>query len=466
MKKREWYTIIVFIIIAALDNAALGLVPAILKSVAAGLGVPEIAEAIVAFPVALVTLITAITSFFWGYYGDKYSRKKLLLYGTILWAIFIFLVTFSQNYFQFLLFVSLAGIGLGCIASVGFSIIVDFISPSRRGLAMSLWGLSQGVGSVVGYTLAVIFDVKLGWNYVFLILSVITFGFVVAYFFTIEPERGATEKELQDLFNSGKSYDYRINRGDLSKIIKNKTNRLLILQGLFAQVGYGGIVLLPVVFINKLMAQAVPETPAKLIGTLIAGLFQIGGVFSILFGWLGDKYHKRTLKARPLISGVGIILAIPVMLAMIFIPFQFSGVPNTDSFGVIVGYLGGQLISNPLFLITFMAAFIAAICTTADAPNFFAMVGDVNMPEHRGTMFGVANFMNGIGRTCGLLLCMGIQLLLVRILPLDVAWTYALGSTFLFFIPAGICYLLAVRTVPGDVKNIKKILAKRGEKEG
>lgn len=466
MKKRESYTIIVFIIIAALDNAALALVPAILKSVAQGLGVPEVAEAIIAFPVALITLITAVTSFFWGYYGDKYSRKKLLLYGTILWATFIFLTTFSQNYGQFILFLSLAGIGLGCIASVGFSVIVDFVSPARRGLALSLWGLSQGVGSGFGYAIAVIFNVRFGWNSVFLILSSITFGFVIAYFFTVEPKRGATEKELQDLFNSGRSYDYRIKREDLTKITKIKTNKLLILQGLFAQVGWGGIQLLPVVLINKLLAQSVPADPAKVIGPLIAAFFQIGGIVSILFGYLGDRYQRRTLKARPLISALGVLLGIPLMLAMIFIPFQLTGVPNTNNIGEILGYLGGQLVSNPLFLVTFIIAIFAAICASADAPNFFALVGDVNAPEHRGAMFGFANFVNGLGRTGGLLICMGMQLFLVTFLPLHLAWTYALGFTFLFFIPAGICYLFAVRTVPRDVKNVKKLLAKRGKSEG
>ena len=40
----------------------------------------------------------------------------------------------------------IVAVGLGSVASIGFSVISDFISPRRRGLAMSLWGLSQGAG--------------------------------------------------------------------------------------------------------------------------------------------------------------------------------------------------------------------------------------------------------------------------------------------------------------------------------
>jgi len=462
MKKQEAYTILVFIIIASLDNAALALIPAILPSVAAGVNVAPAMAGIISFAVAVVTFATAVTSFFWGYYGDRYSRKKLLLYGTIIWATFITLTTFAQDFPTLFVLQLLAGVGLGCIASVGFSIIVDFVSPSRRGLVLSLWGLSQGVGSMLGYFMAVVFNAQFGWNSSFWILGGITFGFVVAYFFTVEPKRGATEEELQELFESGDTYDYKVSREDIGYILGVRTNKYLILQGLFAQVGWGGLQLLPTVFIYKLIAQGVPSDPANVIGPIVAGLFQIGGIFSILFGWLGDKYQKRSLTARPIISAIGVILGIPLVIAMVLIPFQLPAVPNTSDFGVLMGYMGVQLVTNPLFILTFICALFAAIFSSADSPNFFALVGDVNLPEHRGTMFGFSNFINGIGRSAGLVVLPGIQLALVLYMPLEWSWIWALVFTLLFFIPTGICYIMTIRTAPTDIMNVKEILAKRG----
>ncbi len=465
MNKRELYTVIVFIVIASLDNAALALIPAILPSVAAGVHVPAETAGIISFAVAVVTFVTAVTSFFWGYWGDKYSRKKMLLYGTIIWATFIFLTTFSQNFVQLFIFQLLAGVGLGCIASVGFSVIVDFVSPGRRGLILSLWGLSQGAGSMIGYVLAVYFNAELGWNSSFWILAVITFGFIGAYFFTVEPKRGATEEELQVLFEKGEGYEYRITREDIRYILGIKTNKFLILQGLFAQVGWGGLQLLPTVFIYKLIAQGVPETPAGVIGPLIAGLFQIGGLFSVLFGWLGDKYQKKTLRARPIISAVGVLIGVPFVIGMLLIPFELQGVPDTSNFGFLMGYIAWQLVSNPLFILTFICALGAAVFSSADSPNFFAMVGDVNLPEHRGTMFGFSNFIYGIGRSIGLVILPGIQLLLVAHMPLEWSWIWALIITLTFFIPTGFCYLMTIRTVPHDIVAVKEILAKRAEVE-
>ncbi len=478
MRKREIYTIIVFIIIASLDNAALALIPAILDSVAVGVHIPKAQAGIISFAVSIVTFITALTSFFWGYSGDKFSRKRLLLYGTIIWVIFIFLTGFSQNFTQLFIFQLCAGIGLGCIASVGFSIIVDFVSPDKRGFALSLWGLSQGAGNGIGYVMAVVFNAKLGWSSAFWTLSIITVGFLVAYGFSVDPERGATEKELQAMFESGETYDYRIRKEDLRYILGNKTNRLLILQGLFVQVGWGGLQLLPVTLIFKLqIGSGVPEDPAQIIGPLIAGFFMIGGIFSVLFGWLGDKYQKKTLRARPLISAIGIMVGVPLVICMLFIPFQLEGVPNTTEFGTILSYLFGQLISNPLFLLTFLCAIFAAMFSSADAPNFFALVGDVNLPEHRSTFYGFTNFVNGIGRSFGLIILPMIQLALgagtqhlsptshsfLLILPLDMSWILALSITLLFFIPGGICFIYTIRTVPKDIVKLREILKERAK---
>jgi MFS family permease len=466
MRIRVVYTIIVFIIIASLDNAALALIPAIIPSIAAGVHVSPEMTGIISFAVAVVTFVTAVTSFMWGYWGDKYKRKKLLIYGTIIWVTFIFLTAFAQNFAELFIFQLLAGVGLGCIASVGFSIVVDFVSPRRRGLILSLWGMSQGIGSATGYLLAVICNVQFGWNSAFLILSGITAGFIVAYFFTVEPERGATEEELQVLFKSDKKYEYRVRREDLRYILKIRTNKYLILQGLFAQVGWGGIQLLPTVLIFKLLAMGVPDDPANVIGPLIAGMFQLGGVFSILFGWLGDKYQQKTLKARSLISAMGTFIGFPLLIAMVLIPFQLTGVPNTNDIGIILSYVTHLFLTNPLFLLAFLFALFAAIFSSADSPNFFALVGDVNLPEHRGTMFGFSNFIAGIGRSAGLVVLPGLQLLLafgIWHVPLEISWMMAFIFTLLFFIPTGICFALSARSAPHDIVRVKEILAKRAE---
>ena len=54
----------------------------------------------------------------------------------------------ASSYGQLFLWQVVTALGLGAIATVGFSVISDFVSPRRRGLAMSFWGLSQGIGGL------------------------------------------------------------------------------------------------------------------------------------------------------------------------------------------------------------------------------------------------------------------------------------------------------------------------------
>ncbi|MHA1269476.1 MAG: MFS transporter [Candidatus Helarchaeota archaeon] len=454
MNKRGFYTIIIFIILASLDNAAIAVLPAITRLVAAEL---SISENIILNIVSLMTFIIAFTSFIWGYWGDKYPRKKLLLYGTILWALTNFMTYFSINYIMLLIFQSLTGIGLGCIASVGFSIIIDYVSPKKRGLALSLWGLSQGVGTVIGYLIAIIFAVDFGWSFPFLVISIVTFGFIIMYFFTTEPKRGATEDELQSLFAEGKVYEYKIKRSDLKIIITNRSNIWLIFQGIFAQIGWGAIAILPSIFGHKLSLYGFSIQDGQKVGGLIAALFQLGGIFSILFGWLGDRLQRRTLRGRSIISAIGSFTGVPLFIMMLLIPYNFT----TSTFVNPISFVVDQLMSNPLFLIAFICSFLAAMMMSADSPNFFALVGDVNLPEHRGTLFGLTNFTNGIGRSLGTIILSSFQIILMPYVGFVNSWIYAMVFIQFFFIATGIFYTLTAISAPRNIKWVKKILKNR-----
>ena len=104
---------------------------------------------------ALVTavsfLVSAVAAVGWAYVGDRTDRKPLLMVGTLLWAAGHRAVpALAGSYPTFLAAQMVAAVGLGAVGSVGFSVVSDLISPRRRGLVMSFWGLSQGVGTLAG----------------------------------------------------------------------------------------------------------------------------------------------------------------------------------------------------------------------------------------------------------------------------------------------------------------------------
>nr|MDO8108997.1 MFS transporter [Candidatus Sigynarchaeota archaeon] len=458
------FTIVVFIILASIDNSVLDMASSVYyfmkpAFVSAPITPEKLAEMEIylGFVNSLLIWIVAGLALYWGYLGDKGNRKRLLLIGTAIWSASLAFTPLVFNIISWLIVQCFAGVGLACIASVGFSVIVDFVSPERRGLALSFWGLSQGVGTILGKGLAaVIVKEPSQWWWPFFSFSIIGFIMIGLYFFTLDPKRGATESELKNT-----DYDYKIKRADLGFILRKRTNLALMLQGLTAQVVWGSLTWLPFVFTQKVVDQGLPQSSGGLVGNIIAGLFGIGGIFSILFGALGDRLQKKTLKARPLISAVTALAGIPLFMVMLLVPFDLSAIVGVTGTFPLIGALLNQLVVNPLFALMFWCSIAAAAFMNASSPNWFALIGDVNLPEHRGTVFGLGNLVNGIGRGIGSIVLPVISTAFLVYYPNPWNYLWSLVVVQLFFIPTGICYWYACRHVEHDYMEVRTILAER-----
>jgi MFS family permease len=99
----------------------------------------------------------------------------------------------------------------------------------------------------------------------------------------------------------------------------------------------------------------------------------------------------------------------------------------------------------------------------ADSPNWFALIGDVNLPEHRGTVYGLGNFINGIGRGIGSIILPLIALSFGATESDPSGYIWALITVQLFFIPTGFCYFAATFFIKKDYNHVKQILRNRAQ---
>lgn len=453
------YTIVVFVALASLDNAALAILLAMSPSVEAALGISATA---VGFIIGAQILVTALTAVAWGYAGDSRARKPLLLWGTLIWATAELLSATSTSFWALALFQVMAAIGLGSIASVGFSVIADFISPRRRGLAMSFWGISQGLGGVLGFLVAS----QLGASdpsAPFVIIGGLGFVFALLYLFTFDPPRGFREPELASLYGAGGSYAYRIDRSQLAALAKVRTNVWLVLQGISAQVAYGALVWSGRLYQEKVIAEGYSIETGVMVGGLFAVLFQVGGLLSIIGGMAGDAAQRRTLRGRALVSTIGIVGALPFFLVFFWVPLR--GLDVTEGAGTLTlaGEVLVSLFTNPWVAVAFLSSLLALAFTSADSPNWFALITDVNLPEHRGTVFGVGNLANGGGRFAGTWGASAVATGLGRSMPPPYNWAASLTLSLAFFLPTGWCYWKASQTSPGDITAVRNTLTARGK---
>jgi MFS family permease len=116
---------------------------------------------------------------------------------------------------------------------------------------------------------------------------------------------------------------------------------------------------------------------------------------------------------------------------------------------------------NGTIALAFMVAVLASVLLAIDGPNRAALITDVNLPEHRGTVVGLAFLASGFGAALGNLLSGLFFTWLARFF--DSPWHYAIGmSLFTFFLlPAGWCYYQVSKSSSEDILTVQQALAER-----
>jgi MFS family permease len=260
------------------------------------------------------SLLQALSSPFWGFMADKYSRKKVLFWGTGFWGIWTIAVGLTQNFSQLLTVRVISGIGLGCLMPATFSIMADSFAPKIRGRML---GYLEAIG-VLGI---IIFTVGLGqlatpemWRWGFIILGVASIiSGIIILIFVDEPIRGQSEPEMKGQLTFEQAERFKVGFSDLLKVLRIPTIRVAILQGLAGSMPWvimGGFLILWLVEERGLETQQAP---------LVFGIMLIGTAISnVLGGYIGDWAEQKSPKyGRAFIGQISVIFGIPLTIILL-----------------------------------------------------------------------------------------------------------------------------------------------------
>ena len=449
----------VFVVLASLDNAAAGVLPPLYAIIARDL---QANEAALGGVTAAYILILAAAATFWGYRGDQGQRKSLLLYGTLIWGTAMCLTGLAQNFWQLLGGQLLTAVGVGSIASIGFSVVSDMVPAQRRGLALSLWSISQGIGNTFGALLASSLG-AFNWRVPFFIIAGLGFLFAFLYLFTNEPQRGQAEPELQALFRQGQKYQHRITRADIKNIFGRPTNRWLMAQSFFLSLAYGSTIWVPRWAIARVQAEGYTLETATIIGNLFVTLFGIGGFLAIPAGHLGDWWQRRNPRGRAILSAIGLLGSIPFLILLFFLPFKGVIIPAQGTLLQISWAVIISLVTNGWVTLAFITALIGISLFSAEPPNWAALITDVNLPEHRGTVVGISRLFRAIANALSVSLTGVVIGQLTAVYPAPTNYAIGLSLFQLLVIPAGLCFIFIARTAPADITAVKQTLTRRSQ---
>lgn len=379
------------------------------------------------------SLLQSLSSPFWGFLSDKYSRKKVLLVGTGFWGIWTIGVGFTQNFGQLLLIRVISGVGLGCLMPATFSLMADTFPPKVRG---KMLGILEAIG-VLGI---IIFTLSLGflatpnlWRWGFFILGTasILSGSII-WLLVDEPVRGEAEPEFKGQITESDAKKYTAQLSDFKNVLKIPTIWVAIGQGLAGSMPWvimGAFLITWFVYERGIDTQVAPIVFGGIvIGTAISNV--IGGI-------LGDWAEKKNPKyGRAFIGQISVFSGIP------FTYFLFTRTEGWSLMGIA--------------LLSFVTAlFISWPGKGSKEP----MMQGVVPPELRSTAFAMTTFIES-GFAAIVALIFGV---IADKIDLRTAMLWTVPFPWLI---CGILFSGFYFTYPKDSKKLRDEMARRAVELG
>lgn len=426
-------------------------------------------KSMIGFADSIFVLVSAVVSIIWGYYTDRVDRNRVVMMGAFLWSIGTIMTAFNtiQNYDGFkILLISrgLTGAGMGCVIPIVLSIIGDLIPAEQRsswfGTMAILSSISSGAGQGMASFLAPL--TSWTWRFPFLVISIISIVIIILMFFIKIPGRGNREEELESLQDLEVDYMYQLTKKDILTILKKKTNALVFIQG-FLSIIPGTLV---VYFLTTLFSDSsigllrlLPSEIRVQVSTIMAAFVGIGYlVGNSVLADLGDRLFKKDKRNRVLMSAIALFISVPACIIFVFLApeidasFVASLPPNPTTIAVVWRIL----ITYPQSFAYIFFAFIGSFFSAAPIANRGAVMVDVNLPEHRGTTNSFFSLAEQLGK--------GFTLALSFVM-LTIFGSYKAMIIFaaLFWLPAGLLWYFASKSVIKDMNEKSMILKERSQ---
>jgi len=384
----------------------------------------------------LRNIAQTISAPFWGYASDRWSRKKVLIFGTGVWGLWTIAVGLMPNIGSMPIIRAISGLGLGCLMPATFSLLGDHYPQAKRGRALGIIGAVGAIGIVIGVLALGFVATKELWRWGFIGLGIASVvSGIIIWILVDEPPRGSAEPELAGLVTRETEKRYMINWKDVFSTFRIPTIWAAILQGVTGSMPW---VVMGIYMINWMVnvlgySNTITFTDPKGSAPLVFAMIVVGTAISnYVGGVVGDYAEKKNPKyGRTIIGQFSVIVGIPLTYIL------FTQGPN----------------------MTFMQMLGLAFCTALliswpGRGSKEPMMQAVVPPEMRSSAYSVVNLVEG-----GLSAFSG---LIAGALADKIGLTKALLWTVPFpWILCGIGFTLFYFTYPKDSARVRQMMIER-----
>ena len=260
-------------------------------------------------PAFLVTYMFAAPVL--GFLADRFSRWFIIAICVILWSFATAASGFATTFFALLVTRIFVGIGEGGYGPAAPTILADYFTLQTRGRVMAIFCAAIPVGSALGYVLGGLVNVQLGWRWAFYLVAIPGIILGLLCFFQTDPRARAGTREARR----------RASKEDYTALLRTRSfvvNCLAQTAMTFALGGLAFWMSAYLIFRNQPPALATP---------IFGGITVVAGLISTLLGgFVADRLQKRFSGSYFLVSGLGMLLAFPLLVAMLYTPFPMAWV--------------------------------------------------------------------------------------------------------------------------------------------
>ncbi len=246
-----------------------------------------------------------------GWLSDRFSRWIIVGCAVALWSLASGATGLAGSFAILFGTRVLVGIGEGGYGPAAPTILADAFPVEQRGRILAIFCSAIPVGSALGYILGGQIGTRYGWRWAFYLVVIPGLILSMLCFFRRDPGRSSERRKSARKI---RIRDYLA----LFRIPSFTFNTLAQAAMTFAIAGLGFWIA------EYLRFRGQPAANAK---TLFGGITVVAGLGSTLFGgWLADRLRPRIPSADFLVSGAGMILACPVFVAALYLPFPSAWV--------------------------------------------------------------------------------------------------------------------------------------------
>ncbi len=249
-----------------------------------------------------------VTAPVFGWLADRMSRWVLVGVAVLLWSVSTAASGWAGTFMVLLVTRLFVGVGEAGYGPAAPTIISDFYPVQRRGTVLAWFYVAIPVGSALGYVVGgYVGGTRLGWRWAFYLVTVPGLLLGVWSLFMRDPPRGRAD--------GGTSHGLP-KWADYAKLVHNRSyvlNTAAIAAMTFA---IGGISFWMPRYLTE--TRGLPDSAKLTFGgiTVVAGLGA-----TLLGGWAGDRLRPRFGGSYFLVSGLGILVAVPFVIGMLYAPF-------------------------------------------------------------------------------------------------------------------------------------------------